>query len=235
MKLIQQLTAAATAFLLLGTAAGTIQAQGTAANSTRSFTGTGTGDTAAAAQGAGSALIEQNLFSSGGDTGAGVGQLGSGAGRFLGNQLATQPLAGQNNIANQSFNRLLQVQTLQQSNRLSSQFNGGRVSGTTTIRPSLRLGFAVRARPTTEIGNSINRRFEKLASRFSRLAETRPAFSNVKFAVGGNGIVVLSGEVESDSAKRLATNLLRMEPGVRSVRNNLVVAAKSTSRQSAAL
>jgi osmotically-inducible protein OsmY len=48
----------------------------------------------------------------------------------------------------------------------------------------------------------------------------------VKFAVGNNGTVVLSGQVESDSARRLATNLLRMEPGVRSVKNNLVVAEK---------
>jgi hypothetical protein len=224
MKLIQRLATAATVLLFLGTAAETIQAQNATTESSRSFTGTG--DTAAAASGAGSSLTQQNLFSAGGETGTGVGQLGSGSGRFLGNQLANQPLAGQNNVANQSFNRLLQVQTLQQSNRLSSQFNGGRTSSTTMFRPSLRLGFAVRTRPTTEIGSSINRRFEKLATRFSRLAETRPAFSSVKFAVGNNGTVVLSGQVESDSARRLATNLLRMEPGVRSVKNNLVVAEK---------
>ena len=225
MTSIQRLTAAATAILFLGTAAaGTIQAQNTATDSSSSFTGTG--DTAAAASGAGSSLTQQNLFSAGGETGTGVGQLGSGSGRFVGSQLATQPLAGQNNVANQSFNRLLQVQTLQQSNRLSSQFNGGRSSGSTMFRPSLRLGFAIRTRPTTEISTSIHRLFEKLASRFSRLAETRPAFSSVKFAVGNNGTVVLSGQVESDSARRLAANLLRMEPGVRSVKNNLVVAAK---------
>ena len=224
MKLIQRLATAATVLLFLGTATDTIQAQGTAGAASGSPTGTG--DTAAAAAGAGSSLTQQNLFSAGGETGTGVGQLGSGSGRFLGNQLANQPLAGQNNVANQSFNRLLQVQTLQQSNRLSSQFNGGRSSGSTMFRPSLRLGFAVRTRSTTDVGNSINRRFEKLASRFARLAETRPAFSSVKFAVGNNGTVVLSGQVESDSAKRLATNLLRMEPGVRSVKNNLVVAAE---------
>jgi|AP95_1055475.scaffolds.fasta_scaffold128102_1 hypothetical protein len=224
MKSIQRLAAAATALLFLATAAGTIQAQNTPTDTSRSFTGSG--DTAAAASGAGSSLTQQNLFSTGGETGTGVGQLGSGAGRFLGNQLANQPLAGQNNIANQSFNRLLQVQTLQQSNRLSSQFNGGRSSGSTMFRPSLRLGFAVRTRPTTEISSSINRRFAKLTSRFVRLAETRPAFSSVKFVVGNNGTVVLSGQVESDSARRLATNLLRMEPGVRSVTNELVVAAK---------
>jgi len=234
MKALQVTTA--TAALLLCTAVGTAQAQTTqtqtaqtqagSATATPSVNATGNTTGAGTAAPAGTSLVDQNLFSTSTDVGSSVGQLGSGAGRFQGNQLANQPLAGQNNAANQSFNRLLQVQTLQQSNRLSSQFNGGRAAGSTTIRPSLRLGFAVKTRSTTEIGKSIYRRFEKLASRFERLAETRPAFSNVKFAVGNNGTVVLSGQVESDSTKRLATNLLRMEPGVRSVKNNLVVAAK---------
>lgn len=219
MKSVQASAALAAAILLSSTSVSLAQAQGQTGttNTSRNLNTTG-----GAAAGAGGSLIDQNLFSTGGDVGTGIGQLGTGAGRFQGNQLATQPLAGQNTAANQSFNRLLQVQTLQQTNRLGSQFGGG-TSSRLMMRPSLRLGFAITKRPSAEISSSISRRFDKLTSRFSRLADTRPAFSAVKIAVSDDGAIVLSGQVESDSAKRLAANMLRMEAGVRSVKNELVV------------
>lgn len=226
MKSVSKNVALAIAVLALNTAI--VSAQ----NTTQQNGGGGANDggTNAAAGNAGSTLMQENLFSTDGDSGASVGQLGQGSGRFATSRLSTQPLAGGqagagNQQFNQSFNRLLQVQTLQQTNRLGRQF-GGAMSARAMIRPSLRIGFYVIRRPATAVNQSLDKRFEKLSSRLGQLAETRPAFTGVKFNVGDNGAVVLSGEVESDSARRLAANLIRMEPGIRKVTNALTVATQ---------
>lgn len=180
--------------------------------------------------GAGSMLTGQDLFSESTETGAGVGQLGLGGGRFVNNSLANAPTAGGtagagNQQFNQSFNRLLQVQTLQQTNRLGRQFGGGR-SAASMIRPTLRVGFSITRRAPADLNNSLGKRFNKLTSRLRQLSETRPAFAGVKFDVGDNGAVVLKGQVSSASAKRLAANIVAMESGVRRVTNELTVATQ---------
>jgi len=43
-----------------------------------------------------------------------------------------------------------------------------------------------------------------------------------------SGTVILRGQAESDDMSRLIANVLRLEPGVRAVRNELVVADEST-------
>ncbi len=60
---------------------------------------------------------------------------------------------------------------------------------------------------------------------------TRVRLNGLKIQVDQNGVVVLRGQVESEHARRLAENLVRLEPGVREVRNELQVARPGSSEQ----
>lgn len=197
---------------------------------TRATTGSATGGTAAAqptgaAADAGSRLTSQNVFS---ETGDGLGQIGANEGRFATSTLANQPTAGGNtSAANQARNAQNQFRNLQ---RLNQQFNRGNQqnrfgsSGTRLIRPSLRLGFTAQPRPAEEMKISVGRQFAALQTRLSRISDRGGDYSAVKFTVGDKGEVVLSGNVPSEAAGRVVASILRMEPGVRSVRNELKVA-----------
>lgn len=151
---------------------------------------------------------------------------GESQGRFLGSQLSTQPTAGGN--TNTTQNAASQFRNLQ---RINQQFNrnnqnqfGAGTQGTRTIRPSLRLGFKPKPRPPEALRSSVGKHLLALTTRLPRLAEERSDFSAVKFDLGKSGEVVLTGEVPTDDARRLLALILRMEPGVSSVRNDLKIA-----------
>jgi len=107
-------------------------------------------------------------------------------------------------------------------------FNQGfnQSQATRTIRPSLRLGFEAAPRNMQEIGQAAEQRVMRLSERVAQLESQGPALKGMKIDVTPQGEVTLSGEVASLQASRLAANLIRMEPGVRSVRNELTVAAQ---------
>jgi hypothetical protein len=200
-------------FLLATTAHGQTNAasgnQGTATN--------------AAAGEAGSTLTSQNVFSSTSDT---VGEIGNNDGRFTTNRLATQPTAGGNTNTTQQ-NALNNARNLQ---RLSSQFNNsnrnrntGNTQGTRTIRPSLRLGFTPKLRPTKDLQESLGNRLKALSTSVPSLTSGRSEYASVKFDFAKQGEIVLSGSVPNEDASQLLANILRMEPGVSSVRNDLKI------------
>ncbi len=54
-----------------------------------------------------------------------------------------------------------------------------------------------------------------------RALQTKAELRDVKVTVQHNGVVVLTGVVPTAAASRLATNLLRLSPGVRTVDNQL--------------
>ncbi len=182
--------------------------------------------TQAAAAGSGQQLTSQNLFSTTSE--GSVGALGSNQGRFATNALQNAPTAvgtGQNSAA---------------GGRATNQFRGGQNTGRggtqnrfgqagqarQAIRPSLRLGFVPPSKPSADVTRSVERRFETLSARTARLGDTVPAFRGVDIQVSEDGRIKLTGEVASAEAARLAANILRMEAGVRSVQNDLTVAAK---------
>lgn len=129
---------------------------------------------------------------------------------------------GQTNRFNQNqVNQLFR----QQQQRAGQQGGAGGGAGSTRfIRPSIRLGFVPQVRAPRQLNAGLQRRFAGLSARISRIGETQAAFSGVTIQVADKGAVTLSGTVDSGSAKRLAANLLRMEPGVRSITNLLNVA-----------
>ena len=210
---------------------GTSGATGTAAAGTTGTTGS-TGSLTG-----GNAIDPASLFSSTtGDSGTSFGQLGANDGRFATSALQNAPTAtsptgatgqttqgrttNRTTRSNQQFNRGGNNAFQQQFNR---QF-GGRSTTTRTVRPSLRLGFVPPPRPQADLKTTAATRFTSVSNRAGRIADTNPAFQGVEVAVADNGVVTLTGSVPSEAAGRLAANMLRMEPGVRTVKNELTVA-----------
>ncbi|MFP6765511.1 MAG: BON domain-containing protein [Planctomycetaceae bacterium] len=113
----------------------------------------------------------------------------------------------------------------------SQRGQAGRASSTRTIRPSLRLGFTPLRRPSQDVSRAVRRSFLRLAIRSTRIAETNPALSNVTIVAGKSGALTLQGSVPTRAARRLAENILRMEPGVRKIQNDLTVATASPNSQ----
>lgn len=93
----------------------------------------------------------------------------------------------------------------------------------TTLRPVLRVAFRYPQRQATTIRTSVTKRLREL-----KLRQTR--FSGVTATLDEGGEVVLRGTVASEETKTLAGNFVRLEPGVRSIRNELVVQS-TASRQ----
>ena len=179
--------------------------------------------------GAGSTLTGQNLFSTSTDPDAAanaVSVTGNNDGRFTTSGLATQPTAGGNTNATQQNARNLQ--------RLSQQFNQnrntGNTQGTRTIRPSLRLGFTPKLRPAADLKKSFDKQLKALTTRLPKITNGRSEYVSVKFDLAKQGEVVLSGNVPSEDAASLLANILRMEPGVVSVRNDLKIAQAAESK-----
>jgi osmotically-inducible protein OsmY len=83
------------------------------------------------------------------------------------------------------------------------------------IRPQQKVAFEIPHRTETEIRTTLQTRFEGLTS--------NPALRGVAFDMNSEGIVTLRGEVATVSARQLAANLVRLEPGVRKVVNELTV------------
>ncbi len=131
---------------------------------------------------------------------------GNNTGGFVGGGVATQ----RNN------NR--QFQSITNTNVPTG--GGGQGSGTPRRIPvSLRIAFDYpQQRTTTSMvlppGPVLN-----------RIAQTRPEFRHVSVSVAGNGIATLTGYTPDASSRMLAANLVRLQPGVRRVDNQLLIAA----------
>lgn len=183
--------------------------------------------TQAAASNSGQQLTSQNLFST--TTEGSVGSLGSNQGRFATNQFQNAPTATGTgaNTAQGGRTTTNQFRGNQNTRRGNTQNRfGGNARSRQTIRPALRLGFVPPPRPSADVTRSVERRFNTLSARTAKLADTVPAFRGVSIKVGDAGKVTLTGEVATPQAARLAANILRMEAGVRSVQNDLTVAAE---------
>ncbi|MFM9965979.1 MAG: BON domain-containing protein [Planctomycetaceae bacterium] len=83
------------------------------------------------------------------------------------------------------------------------------------IRPQLKVAFETSPRPTSEIRSTLQPRFETLSR--------TPALRGVSYELDAEGVVVLRGSVETPSQKRLAENVVKLEPGVKKVRNELTL------------
>ena len=87
------------------------------------------------------------------------------------------------------------------------------------VRPRLSIAFDYnsRARPPFRRNSS---------TEFQRLRTDRPSLDGVQVVFGSDRQAVLRGSVPTENDKKLAAMLARMEPGVRTVKNELTIASE---------
>ena len=179
----------------------------------RTLTGTGLGQSTTGGT--------SGLRSSTTSTGQGFTGRGDNAGQFVGNRLANQGSTQQTNtrqLGNQR-SQLNRSRTTGASNRLGNQTDQNR----RVIRPRQQIAFAFPKLGVTAIDNSLQTRVKKLTSQGL-------AIRGVTWAIDEEGLVILRGEVDSERTRKLAALLVRLEPGVRTVQNELTLKAGSSTK-----
>ena len=105
-------------------------------------------------------------------------------------------------------------------NTMNSMFgNGsgnsnGSNNSVSAIRPRQKVAFEYPVPKTDALQST-------LQTQLTRISLKKPSLSNVLVSTNPGGEVVLRGAVTSESDARLAASLVRIEPGVQSVRNEL--------------
>jgi hypothetical protein len=86
---------------------------------------------------------------------------------------------------------------------------------TSAIRPRLRVAFDHSAKSPEVVATNVTTRMNKISLK-------NPALRGVEIRVDGEQLV-LTGKVKTVEQSRLAANLLRQEPGVKAIRNDLEI------------
>ena len=157
----------------------------------------------------------------GGSTGGVAGNLGGGNTGFAGRNsagCAGNAGAGQTGGANRggatrNFNR---GNNSSANNQRNSELGGGKDRKTSAVRPRQKVAFEYNIKSNETVAATITTRLDRITSK-------NPEFKSLKgvsVAVEGDQLVLL-GSVQTAEQSRIAENLLRLEPGVRSVRNEL--------------
>lgn len=142
---------------------------------------------------------------------------------------AAQSFIGQN--ATQGFiGGAVQATNQQGSNRQfqaiqnnQSQQSTSQQSGTAReIRTALRVGFAFPTAPQSQINGRLA---DANIASMSRFSLSRPELAGIEVALNPVGTAVLTGSAPTVETRRLAANLMRLQPGIRKVDNQVVVRA----------
>ncbi len=137
------------------------------------------------------------------------------AGRFVGNVMAGQQGVQGTNVG--GFGGGGRGQFGGRGGGFNPQGNFNRTNqNRRTIRPQLRIGFEVTPIPAADVESN-------LATQMQRLETSRPELDGIEVQVGADRVAVLRGQVASEEDKKLAAMYVRLEPGVRDVRNELTV------------
>jgi hypothetical protein len=147
------------------------------------------------------------------------------AGRFVGDQRAQQ--LGQGATSNRSRtnqNSRNRNRNRQGANtRLGNNRNGSSEERTRSIiRPRQKIAFTYPVREAREVNL-------ELSVRIARVSRLQNELNGVEVAVDDAGVATLNGVVDSPEQKRLAEIFVRLEPGVRSISNQLTVQAETVS------
>ena len=192
-------------------------------------TGTNTAAGAEETQSRLQSLSDQAGEGTGGTTGTGFVGRSDNAGRFVG--AATQETRGQQQqtqTQTRNFGGRGNFGGFGGNNNFFNQLRNSGAFGRTTsqnrgvFRPQQRIAFAYSKPSTAKVSTTITRRFTRMSTR-------RPEFAAIKFELDDAGIVTLRGVVDSESAKRLAASMTRLQPGVRTVRNELTIEEATSS------
>lgn len=140
-----------------------------------------------------------------------AGFIGANQSGFVGNRLAGQQ-------SGQGLNQMMQA--FQGLSRGGSGFNsqfGGSERPKLGIRPTQRIAF--NHRTSTPAATTT-----RVTAQLSRVVDRRPELAGVTPVADDAGRIVLRGTVENEEAAALAVALVRLEPGVGEVVNELAVA-----------
>lgn len=159
--------------------------------------------------------IETGLDSDGGEAGSNVTDtfIGGGDGGFVGGAQERQ---------NQAVNRFFRAITGEDVPTGGSRGSSGEPR---RIPVRLKLGFL---RPTPRQTLAIGGRAGLDLTRFVRM---RPGLQAVGATMDDQGQVTLTGVTPDDASRRLAVNLLRLQPGVRSIRNEIALQGPAPTAQ----
>ena len=203
-----------------GTTGGTTGGFGTTSGTGGTTGGTGLTSGTGGTTGTGSASGAMGGPTAAGGTATNVSTLGSNAAQSFIGANATQGFIGgaAGNSNQQRSNR--QFQALQNNNQQQTQ----QATGTPrAIKTTLRVGFAFPSAPQLIIAGRIAN--ANVAS-MERFVPRRPELNGIDVDLYPNGLAVLTGAVPNEETRRLAANLMRLQPGVRKIENQLVVQAE---------
>ena len=208
---------ATTAVLILSFATLSAQTGGNTGGSTGSSTGSSstTGSATPQSGTSGSGLSGQSGF---GGTVPGQSTAVSNATQdFIGSNATQDFIGGASQATNQQRNNR-QFQAIQNN---QTQQNSTQQTGTTReIRTTLRVGFSFpSALQSQQTGHLANANVPSLG----RFLQDRPELAGINVAMNSNGVAVLTGAAPGIETSRLAANLMRLQPGVRKVDNQITV------------
>lgn len=141
--------------------------------------------------------------------------------QFIGGRNQQQGFVGDNQRTGQQQNNRQQQQNNRQGgNNDNNQNNQGQQNQDQrrAIRPQYKVTFDRPQKPAADLRSTLQPRFDSL----SRTRSLR----GVTYDLDTEGIVVLRGTVETPAQKRLAENVVKLEPGVKKVRNELTLNEK---------
>ena len=144
---------------------------------------------------------------------ANSGFIGRNSGTFAGNSRVGQVGAAAGGGATRNFSRT--GNSGANDPRNANFANGGKERTTSQVRPRQRVAFDYNIKSAATVAANAS-------TRLGRITLKNPSLKGVDVVVQDNQIV-LRGKVKTPEQSRLAENLVRLEPGVRSVRNELEV------------
>jgi hypothetical protein len=95
-----------------------------------------------------------------------------------------------------------------------NQASNGLTGQAPNLRPQQKVAFDFPTAPPAQVGSELKARFEKLSTR-------NPNLKDVVVLAGSAGLVRLEGNVPKAADARLAEQLVRLQPGVRQVVNDI--------------
>ena len=138
---------------------------------------------------------------------------GTAAETFIGANATQAFVGGAREAAGQQFQAFQAAQT--QANTQSQQ------SGTSReVRTVLRIGFKF---PTASAAQQTGSLASANSLSLSRFSQNRPELAGVNVSLNGDGTAVLTGSLPTIESSRLAANLMRIQPGVRKIDNQIAV------------
>lgn len=137
---------------------------------------------------------------------------------FIGGNATENFVGGSRQATNQQgTNR--QFQAFQNTQQNMNQ--GTSTTGTPRqVRTALRVGFSF---PNATAAQNNGQLANANQANLSRYMISRPEFTGISVNMTSEGVAVLTGSAESVESSRLAANLMRLQPGVRRVDNQVAV------------